>query len=160
MTDAEALSEFSTEVVDLSGVTGNVYFSMTLQAMETSASSNFEAGDVFLAELLLDDGVSIVPLNLVTPYDGMPTDKWMATSSTSGAEPDSAFVDNTFAFSAVIPDNITQATLRIVAQVDAATEVLRLTDVLFTHHPPGRRTGQRRRRRLGRGRDHRRHQSR
>jgi hypothetical protein len=130
------LHEFSTEPVDLSGVNGDVYFSMTLRAMETSANSNFESGDVFLAELLLDDGMSIVPLNLVAPYDVGADGQMDGNDFNLLSEPNSAFVDNTFAFSAVIPDDITKAVLRIVAQVDAGTEVLRLTGVLFTATPP------------------------
>ena len=54
----------------------------------------------------------------------------------AGGEPESESIDNIFAFSAIIPDNITRAALRITARVDAPTETLRLTEVLFTTTPP------------------------
>ena len=38
-----AIETFTTEFVDLSGIDGNVFFSMNLQAMETSTNSNFES---------------------------------------------------------------------------------------------------------------------
>lgn len=142
MKQAAALEQFSTEFVDLSGVNGNVYFSMNLQAMETSANSNFEAGDFFLAELLLDDGASITPVNVVTRYDRNANGVMNGSGSVAndefnpGAEPEAESIDNTFAFSVVIPGNITRAALRITARVDASTETLRLTDVLFTTTPP------------------------
>ena len=142
MNQAPALEQFSTEFIDLSTVSGKVYFSMNLRAMETSANSNFEAADTFLAELWLDDGTSVTPVNVVTRFDrdgngvmngagGVANDEFNA-----GAEPESESIDNLFALSAVIPDNIVRAALRITAQVDAPTEFLQMTDVLFTTTPP------------------------
>jgi hypothetical protein len=138
---ANVLSEFSTLFVDLSAINGSVFFSMNLQAMETSNGSNFEAADVFLAELLLGDGATITTVNLTTPFDrdsngqmnggSVATDEFNLT-----AEPVTASLDNTFPLSAVIPDNITSAALRIVARVDQGSEIFRITDVLFTTTPP------------------------
>ncbi|MGC6465475.1 MAG: hypothetical protein ACON5N_07815 [Akkermansiaceae bacterium] len=58
----------TSETIDLS-TQGEIYFSARLQAIDTSASSNFETDDQFKAELVYTiDGVATT-INLIDPWD-------------------------------------------------------------------------------------------
>ena len=56
------------ETIDLT-TQGEVYFSARLQALDTSAGSNFEAADRFKAELIYNVGGVPTTINLISPWD-------------------------------------------------------------------------------------------
>lgn len=137
-----AIGDFSTVPLDLTAVSGSVAFSLTLEAEETSTTSNFEDPDIFLAELVLSDGTNTTTVNLITPYDddargtmnGSPTTVAYdpgADEFNTGAEAVSAQLKNTFVLTHTIPDNIVSATLHIRARSDAS-EFFRIKDAAFT----------------------------
>ena len=145
LTAATAISDFSTLPVDLSAISGTVAFSMTLEAEETSTTSNFEDTDIFLAELLLFDGTITTTVNLIQARDtntngqmnGFVTAGYIAASDefNTAADPITAALKNTFALAHTIPDNIVTATLHIRGRVDAS-EFLRMQNVRWVASGP------------------------
>lgn len=145
---ATAISDFTTEPVNLSGTSGTVAFSMQLEAEDTSTASNFEDADVFLAELILNDGTGNTTVNLVTPFEKNTPNGQLAGSPVTLAydpgvdefnpagSPIAQTLKNTFTLTHTIPDNIVSAVLRIRARVDAATEFFRVREVKWTGSPP------------------------
>ena len=150
MTAATAISDFSTEPLNLSGTSGTVAFSMALEAEDTSATSNFEDTDIFVAELLLYDGTATTTVNLITPFEkNTPNNQLAGSPITPAYDPGvdefnpagsavAVLLKNTFNLTYTIPDNIQTATLHLRARVDAATEFLRIRDVKWiASGPPG-----------------------
>ena len=147
MTAAAAISDFSTQPVSLTGTSGPVTFTLDLEAEDTSATSNFEDTDIFIAELLLSDGTATTTVNLVTPFEKNTANGQLAGGTTTPAyDPGvdefnpagsalTALLKNTFRMTHVIPDNIVSATLHLRARVDAATEFLRIRNVTWTGAP-------------------------
>lgn len=146
LTNVTAVSDFSTLPVDLSAFAGDVQFSMTLEAEETSATSNFEDTDIFLAELILSDGTNTTTVNLITPFDdnalgtmngGPATYDAALDEFNTAAEAVTVSLRNSFALSHVIPDNIVSATLHVRGQVNGS-EFLRMLNVRWVAPvPPG-----------------------
>jgi hypothetical protein len=56
------------EVIDLT-TAGEIYFTGTLRALDTSGGSNFETDDRFKAELIYNTAGVPTVINLITPYD-------------------------------------------------------------------------------------------
>jgi hypothetical protein len=132
---AAGVKTVTSEPVDLSAVNGAVLFSATLETRDTS--SGFEAGDTFVAELLLSDGFSPVQtVNLIVPHDtnasGLLEDDELAVDGGTVAAP----TITTFPLSAFIPDSIVTATLVIRGINDSANETMIVKDVLFAPAPP------------------------
>jgi hypothetical protein len=132
---AAGVKTVTSEPVDLSAVSGAVLFSATLETRDTS--SGFEAGDTFVAELLLSDGFSPAQtVNLIVPHDtnasGLLEDDELALGGGTVAAP----TITTFPLNALIPDGIVSATLVIRGINDSANETMIVRDVLFAPAPP------------------------
>lgn len=147
MSAAAAISDFSTEPVNLSGTSGPVAFTLDIEAEETSTTSNFEDTDIFEAELILNDGNANSTVRLVAaPHDkdgngiltGAPVPVAPAVYDPAKDEFNPAGaaltvpLKNTFRLTYSIPDNIVSATLHLRARVDSAGEFLRLRNVSWT----------------------------
>lgn len=140
-------TQISSEVVNLSGVTGPVQFRMDLVAADTSAGSNFEAADTVLAELVLNNGVSEQRLNLTSSFDsngdgvlngftGVDAADYNANKDQD--ELNGAFLNAedpanyTFALSSVIPDDIISAQVVVTVVSVGGTESITLSNVTFS----------------------------
>jgi len=118
--------------VDLTGVSGDVKFSAELEVRDTS--SGLEAGDNFLAELVLSDGVNTVTVNVIAPYD---TDGSGRLNGGADAADDEFNRDHltdgnytaVFPLSAVIPDHFTSATLFLRGIADSTSEILTVRNI-------------------------------
>ena len=122
----------SSEVIDLSAV-GAVQFTGTLRAVDRS--SGFEAGDTFVAQLIID-GVVATPVNLISSYDadvsglmnggtGAPEDEFNAAHLQDGS-----FTSN-FALSHLIPAAASSVQLVITGANDSNNETFIVENVLF-----------------------------
>ena len=139
-------TQILSEVVNLSGVTGPVQFHMDLGAADSSATSNFEAADTVLAELVLNNGVSEKRINLISNFDsngdgvlngftGVDAADYNANKNQD--ELNGAFLNAedpanyTFALSIVIPDDITSAQIVVTVVAVGGTESITVSNVTF-----------------------------
>jgi hypothetical protein len=119
--------------VDLSGVAGDVKFTAELTADNTS-TSGFEAGDTFLAELRLSDGVNTSTVNLITALDVDGSGRMNGAATAAQDEFNSAHAvlgpyQSTFTLRTIIPDSITSATLLLYGVNDSASETFIVKNV-------------------------------
>lgn len=77
-------SVFESEDVNISGV-GAVSFSAKLRARDNSAGSNFDVGDLFKAELVVDGGTSVIPLITSAMDTGSGASSTVAPGDAGGA---------------------------------------------------------------------------
>jgi hypothetical protein len=139
-------TQISSEVVNLSGVTGAIQFRMDLVAADTSAGSNFEAADTVLAELVLHNGVSEQRINLISNFDSNGDGVLNGFTGVDAAdyntnkdqdELNGAFLNAedpanyTFALSRVIPDDIISAQVVVTVVAVGGTESITLSNVTF-----------------------------
>ncbi len=126
----------TSEVVDLTGISGEVEFKANLEVRDTS--SGFEGTDTFLATLeLTDDAVPpvVTTVNLITPYDtivppavagdGILSGTELAAGGGTAAIPT---VKN-LTLSTTIPDNIVSAKLVISGNTDSANEFMTVSGI-------------------------------
>jgi hypothetical protein len=123
----------TSEVIDLTGVSGPVNFTANIRA--TDFTSGFEATDVIRVLLILD-GDTGNPVNLVAPYDtdtsgAMEGIELVPVPTTPGYQ-----VFN-YPLSAVIPDSVLSAQLVVSATNDSTNEMILLENALFTAGPAG-----------------------
>ncbi len=141
-------SVLSSELVDLSAVSGPVQFRMDLNAREDSTGSNFDNEDTVLAELVLDEGLpGEQRINLISAWDGnndgvlngytgadaadYDANKANDELNGSGAnEADSA--NHTFLISRVIPDGVQTARVVLTVVNLGGSETLEVSNVLFS----------------------------
>lgn len=120
--------------VNLSGVAGDVRFLADLTVDNTS--TELEAADTFLAELLLSDGVTTTTVNLITPFD-VDNSGRMTGGATAAADEFNKFhlvkgaYRSTFLLRAIIPDNIVSATLLLHGINDSASETFTVKNMRF-----------------------------
>ena len=133
-----AAKVITSEVIDLTGVTGNVQFSAVLRTIDQS--SGFEAADTFEAELIID-GNTAAPVNLITAYDTVTVDAILKGGA--GAVDDEFNKDHlvdgsfnfTFPLSYSIPDSATSVQLVIRGVNDSNNETFIVENVLFQASP-------------------------
>ena len=129
-----AAKVITSEVIDLTGVSGNVQFSAVLRAIDRSAG--FEAIDTFEAELIID-GNTAAPVNLITAYDTVAVDNILKGGGTAAEDEfnkdhlvDGSF-NFTFPLSYSIPDSATSVQLVIRGVNDSNNETFIVENVLF-----------------------------
>ncbi len=122
----------TSEVVDLSGVSGPVNFTANLRV--TDFTSGFEAADTFKAELILD-GDTANPVNLVATYD-LDTSGAMNGAELAPALPVNGIQVNNYPISAVIPDSVNSVQLVITGLNDSDNEMMVFEDALFSIGTP------------------------
>ncbi len=124
----------TSEVIDLSGVSGDVSFSANLHVVDIA--TGFEAADTFKAELILD-GNTASPVNLITPRDsdgnGVMNGGDTAAEDEFNADKlqDGDFTSD-FPLSFTIPDSVNSVQLIITGLNDSATEAWVLENCLWT----------------------------
>lgn len=136
---ADVTGIVTSEVIDLSGVTGAVQFTGLLRARDWS--SGFEADDTFKAELIITDG-GTTTVNLITAYDTN-ADGVMNGGTTVPAEDefnkdklqDGDYVSD-FPLSYTIPDSATAVQLVITGINDSDNETIIVRDCLFAIGTP------------------------
>lgn len=124
----------TSEVIDLSAVTGPVQFNATLRAVDRTAG--FEAADTFVAQLILN-GDTANPVNLITPYDANASG---VMNGGAGAADDEFNLehlqDGNFTYSItlshLIPDSVTSVQLVITGANDSNNETFIVENVLFS----------------------------
>ncbi len=126
----------ATETVNLTGVTGAVKFTATLETDDTS--SGFEAADTFYAELRLSDGVNTSVVNLITPYDTLEPKDDLLTGTELAVTGGTVLAPHirTFELKHYIPDNITSAQFIFRGNNDSANEKMTVRDVSYSVAPP------------------------
>ncbi|MDB6069832.1 MAG: hypothetical protein JWL81_1003, partial [Verrucomicrobiales bacterium] len=137
----------ASETVNLASVSGPVLLSMNLNLADTSATTNFEANDTVLVELVLNPGAGEQRVNLISPHDfngnGVLNGFTAADAAAynvgkiedelNGAGLDAeASVNHTFPLSAVIPDNITSARIEVTSVTLGGSETVTVSNVLFS----------------------------
>lgn len=124
----------TSEVISLAGVNGPVQFTGTLRAVDRT--TGFEAGDTFVATLILD-GVVATPVNLITPYDTVTVDGVMkggagaVDDEFNAAHAQDGSFSSTFALSYLIPDSVNSVQLVITGASDSVNETFIVENVLF-----------------------------
>ena len=146
------------ETLNLSSISGDVYFSALFDAKDGSGGSNFENDDIFKAELILNRGLfSQTTINLIKEFDRS-TDVAATTEFMNGftslAAPNdydsnklrdefnkladhaatSVWTD-TFTLGALIPDSAVSAELVITGVNDSANETFILRSINFSVPP-------------------------
>jgi hypothetical protein len=122
----------TSEVVDLSGVSGPVNFTANLRV--TDFTSGFEADDTFLAQLILD-GDTVNPVNLVAAYD-LDSTGAMNGAELAPAPPVNGFQVFNYPISAVIPDSVNSVQLVITGLNNSDNEMMVFEDALFSIGAP------------------------
>jgi hypothetical protein len=140
-------TKVSSASVNLAGISTPVAFHMDLTLADTSATTNFEAGDTVLAELILNDGSGERRINLIAPYDlngngvlngytGLDAadynlNKGLDELNGGGANAE-ASVNSTFPLSYIIPANTVSARIEVTAADIGGSETVTLSNVTFT----------------------------
>jgi hypothetical protein len=140
-------STLSSGVVNLVSISGPVQFRMNLVLSETSATSNFEAADTVLAELVLRKGAVEERVNLITSFDknsdgvlngftGADVAEYNASKDQdelNGAGDDGeASVNHTFELSSVIADDVTSAQVVVTVVSIGGTESITVTNMTLS----------------------------
>lgn len=120
--------------VDLPAVSGAVRLSAVLGVRDTS--SGFEAADTFLAQLILNDGVSDTTVNLVTSYDSDASGAMNGAELAPGGGTAAIPTVRSYVFSHNIPENIVSVRLVISGNNDSPNETMIVSEIRIDPAPP------------------------